>query len=96
MDATALNHYVKSVIWNMHSAHLGECLAKGVDITDQTPTQPGGWHRIGRYAAGKQSARVQASKLRKRWPNLMTSVISVEGEEWTAELWARVTTESDK
>lgn len=91
MDATALNHYVKSVIWNVDSAHIAECLSKGVDVGAMTITDREGWLRIGRYAAGKESAWVQANKLRKRWTNLETDVRGINDQEWAAELWARVT-----
>ncbi len=91
MNSEALNHYVKSVIWNVDTAHLAECVAKGVDISDKTLTHEG-WHRIGRYSAGKQSAYVQANKLRHKWPNLETKVVGVEGQEWAAEVWIRTTT----
>lgn len=90
MDATALNHYVKSVIWNVDSAHIAECLSKGVDVSDKTLKDDGGWLRIGRYAAGKPSARVQACKLKDKWTNLETQVRGTPDKEWAAELWARV------
>ncbi len=90
MDSTALNHYVKSVIWNVDSAHIAECLSKGVDMGDRTLKDNEGWLRIGRYAAGKESAWVQAHKLRAKWANLETQVRGTPDNEWQAEVWARV------
>lgn len=93
MDATALNHYVKSVLWNVDTPHLVECISKGVDVSAKAPLDVEGWQRVGRYAAGKESAWVQAHKMRCRWPNLDTDVRGTDGE-WKAEVWVRVKRET--
>lgn len=89
MDANAARNYAKSLLWNIDTARLSECVSKGIDVASWTPTRDG-WARVGRYAAGKESAWVQANKIRKRHDNLETRVIGTDTQEWKAEVWVRV------
>jgi len=88
VNAEAAQNYAKSIAWNGLTTHLAECISKGVDVNHLVPTVKG-WVRVGRYAAGKDSAWVQAAKLKRRWPNLETDVRGVEEQEWKAEVWVK-------
>lgn len=83
--------FAKSLLWNVHTKHWAECVSKGVVVSHQTIVSDG-WARIGRYAAGKQSAWVQGTKIKRKFPNLETKVIGTEDNEWKAELWVRKAT----
>lgn len=89
MDADASRHYAKSIVWNLDSRRLIECVSKGIDVAMWTTTDKEGWARVSRHAAGKQSAWVQATKIRKRHDNILTKVVGVDGQEWKAEVWVK-------
>lgn len=89
MDAEAARHYAKSLVWNLDSNRLAECVSKGIDVATWAPTSDG-WARISRHSAGKDSAYVRAHKIRNRHPNLETKVVGVDDQEWKAEIWIRM------
>ena len=89
MDATAARHYAKSLVWNLDRKLLLDCVSTGITVDILTVTEEG-WTRVSRHAAGQASAYVQANKIKKVYPNLETNVRRVEGEEWSAEVWAKV------
>ncbi len=82
----ATRDYAKSLLWNLDSRRLTECVSQGIDVGMWTPTNDG-WARVSRHAAGKKSAYVQAHKIRQRHPNIDTKVVGVDDQEWKAEVW---------
>lgn len=81
--ATAL-----TLVWNLDTMFHTECINNGVTPKDIEPDTEG-WYRVGRYAAGRNSAYVQAHRLRKRFTNVNAQVRTVGDQEWKAEVWVR-------
>lgn len=88
VEANAARDYAKSLLWNLDSRRLTECVSKGIDVGMWTTTKDG-WARISRHAAGKGSAYVQAHKIRTRHDNIDTKVVGVDDQEWKAEVWIK-------
>lgn len=90
VDAKTAFNVAQSMMWNVDTQRLLKSINEGVSVSDKTHVRADGWALVGRYAAGKPSARVQAHKIRQRWPDIDTKVIGTEGERpWQAEVWAK-------
>lgn len=92
MDDEALENYARSMRLNAKTRTQTELLAQGVSPkTLGLHQEPDGWVLVGRYCAGKKSARVQATKIRHRHPTLETWVTDAPTSvEWQAELRVRI------
>ena len=78
----------QSLVWNIDTRDHACAVSTGAD-TSGIEADNEGWFRVGRYAAGYESAHVQANKLRKRFTNLETDVRTPDNRAWKAEVWVR-------
>lgn len=75
-----------SMLLNTNRDKYCEIIAKGVADFPGIPKDEDDYYTVSYHVAGKRPAWVMQSRLRKKYPQLDTKVVSVVDKTWTAEV----------